>query len=48
LGQADDQRRMEEITRVILRTLASPMPMAFFAFGVGSVLQSALQLGVVP
>ncbi len=38
MGQADDQRRVEEITRVILRPLASPMPMAFFAFGVGSVL----------
>ncbi len=48
LGKTDDQRKDEEITRIVLRPLASPLPLAFFAFGVGSILQSAFQFGVIP
>ena len=48
MGKSDDQRKLEEITRIVLRPLASPLPLAFFTFGVGSVLQSAFQFGVVP
>ncbi|QIN77603.1 hypothetical protein GBA65_02745 [Rubrobacter marinus] len=44
----EDQRKVEEITRIVLRPLASPLPLAFFTFGVGSVLQNALQLGLIP
>lgn len=42
------RRSAEEITRVVLRPLASPLPLAFFAFGVGSLLLSGQQLGLVP
>lgn len=43
----DYQERIEGKTRIFLRPLASPIPLAFFAFGVGSFLQSTLQLGWV-
>ena len=42
------QRRVEESTRIVLRPLASPLPLGFFAFGMGSILQSALQFGLIP
>ena len=48
MGKGDDQRKVEEITRIVLRPLASPLPLAFFTFGIGSILQSAFQFGVVP
>lgn len=48
MGNEEYQRRVEATTRVVLRPLASPLPLAFFAFGIGSVLQSALQFGVIP
>ena len=48
MGKSDDQRKVGEITRIVLRPLASPLPLAFFTFGVGSILQSAFQFGVVP
>ena len=41
------QERIEGKTRIFLRPLASPVPLAFFAFGVGSFLQSTMQLGWV-
>lgn len=44
----DRQREIEDVTRIVLRPLASPLPLAFFAFGIGSVMQSALQLGLIP
>lgn len=44
----DPQRQVEDVTRIVLRPLASPLPLGFFAFGMGSVLQSALQFGLVP
>ena len=46
-GQSE-QGRIEELTRIVLRPLASPLPLAFFAFGVGTLLQSSLQLGLIP
>lgn len=46
--EKDEQRRIEDVTRIVLRPIASPLPLAFFAFGVGSVLQSSLQLSLVP
>ena len=44
----DSQPRLEDVTRIILRPLASPLPLGFFAFGMGSVLQSTLQFGLIP
>lgn len=38
----------EEITRIVLRPLATPLPLAFFAFGIGSFLLSGQQLGLIP
>ena len=48
MGKSDDQRKVEEITRILLGPLASPLPLAFFTFGVESILQSASQLGAIP
>ena len=47
MDEKDSQRRIEGFTRINLRPLASPLPLAFFAFGVGSAMQSALQLGLI-
>ncbi len=44
----DPQRQVEDVTRIVLRPLASPLPLGFFAFGMGSILQSALQFGLIP
>ncbi|MEU6753491.1 GPR1/FUN34/YaaH family transporter [Spirillospora sp. NPDC046719] len=38
----------EDLVRVVLRPIASSAPLAFFAFGVGTVLYTALQLQWVP
>ncbi len=46
--EKNEQRRIEDVTRIVLRPIASPLPLAFFTFGVGSMLQSGLQLGLVP
>jgi hypothetical protein len=48
LENKDRQREIEDVTRIVLRPLASPLPLAFLAFGVGSAMQSALQLGLIP
>ncbi|MER5859754.1 GPR1/FUN34/YaaH family transporter [Streptomyces sp900105245] len=40
--------RPEALTRIMLRPLASSLPLGFFAFGTGSVLLSATQLHWVP
>jgi uncharacterized protein len=48
LTQRDSQPRIEDVTRVVLRPLASPLPLGFFAFGMGSILLSALQFGLLP
>ena len=42
------QQKLEGMTRIVLRPLASPLPLAFFAFGAGSLMLSGLQLGLVP
>ena len=44
----DESQRVESVTRITLRPLASPVPLGFFAFGVGSFLLSTLQLGFLP
>ena len=44
----DPQRQIEDATRIVLKPLASPLPLGFFAFGIGSILQSALQFGLIP
>lgn len=36
------------MTRIVLRPLASPLPLAFSAFGAGSLMLSGLQLGMIP
>ena len=43
-----DTRSVESMTRVVLRPLASPLPLAFFAFGIGSLLLGGQQLGLIP
>lgn len=40
--------RAEDLTRIVLRPYASPLPLGFLALGIGSCLLSALQLGWVP
>ena len=42
------QKKPEGMTRIVLRPLASPLPLAFFAFGAGSPILSGLQLGMIP
>jgi uncharacterized protein len=42
------QEKLEGMTRIVLRPLASPLPLVFFAFGAGSLMLSGLQLGLVP
>jgi hypothetical protein len=37
--------RIEDLTRVMLRPLATPLPLGFLALAIGSCLLSALQLG---
>lgn len=48
MDEKDPQHQIEDATRIVLRPLASPLPLGFFAFGLGSVLQSALQFGLIP
>lgn len=38
----------DAVTRIVLRPIASPLPLGFFALGIGSVVLSSLQLGWVP
>ncbi|WP_191874518.1 GPR1/FUN34/YaaH family transporter [Streptomyces filipinensis] len=40
--------RPEALTRIVLRPLASSLPLGFFAFGTGSILLTAAQLQWVP
>lgn len=44
----DGPPRPEALTRIVLRPLASSLPLGFFAFGTGSILFSAVQLQWVP
>jgi len=41
-------KKVEGMARIVLRPLASPLPLAFFAFGAGSLMLSSLQLGLIP
>lgn len=47
MNEKEYQRRVEATTRIVLRPLATPVPLAFFAFGIGSFLLSGQQLGLV-
>ncbi|MFY4718289.1 acetate uptake transporter family protein [Streptomyces sp. LaBMicrA B280] len=47
-GPRSGPPRPEALTRIMLRPLASSLPLGFFAFGTGSVLLSAEQLHWVP
>jgi succinate-acetate transporter protein len=44
-GNADDAARQ---VRIVLRPVASPLPLAFAAFGIGSLVFALQQLGVLP
>jgi hypothetical protein len=44
-ARADLQQRLEAVTRVVLRPLASPLPLGFLALAAATLLVSALQLG---
>ena len=46
--EEQDPQKIEGMTRIVLRPLASPLPLAFFAFGAGSLMLSGLQLGLIP
>jgi uncharacterized protein len=48
VAERGSQPRVEDVTRIVLRPIASPLPLGFFAFGMGSILQSALQFGLIP
>lgn len=48
MEREDPQRRIEDRTRIVLRPMASPLPLGFFAFGVGSLLLSGDQFGLIP
>lgn len=48
MDERDPQKKIEGMTRIVLRPLASPLPLAFFAFGAGSLMLSGLQLGMIP
>lgn len=48
MEEQNPQKKIEGMTRIVLRPLASPLPLAFFAFGAGSLMLSGLQLGVIP
>ncbi len=48
IGRAEPQKKIEGITRIVLRPVASPLPLAFFASGAGSLMLSGLQLGLIP
>jgi succinate-acetate transporter protein len=48
LKQSEHQDKLQSMTRIVLRPLASPLPLAFFAFGAGSALLSCQQLGLIP
>lgn len=43
-----DPLTTDAVTRIVLRPIASPLPLGFFALGIGSVVLSSLQLGWVP
>ncbi|MEW2157870.1 GPR1/FUN34/YaaH family transporter [Streptomyces sp. NPDC007189] len=45
---ATEPPRPEALTRIMLRPLASSLPLGFFAFGTGSILLTAVQLQWVP
>jgi hypothetical protein len=47
---AGAQRQVDSaaMTRIVLRPMASPLPLGFLALAVGSLLFSALQLGWIP
>ena len=44
-ARAELQRRLETMTRVVLRPLASPLPLGFLALAAATLLTSGLQLG---
>ena len=48
MDERDPQKKIEGMTRIVLRPLVSPLPLAFFAFGAGSLMLSGLQLGLIP
>ncbi|MFD6415306.1 acetate uptake transporter family protein [Streptomyces sp. NPDC060194] len=43
-----DPLTTEAVTRIVLRPIASPLPLGFFALGIGSAVLSTLQLEWVP
>lgn len=47
-GATDEDREAEAVFRVVLRPIASSLPLGFFAFTAGTVLLTALELQWVP
>lgn len=41
---ADRETSPQELTRIVVRPVGSPLPLGFFAFGVGTVLLAAVEL----
>lgn len=48
MNEREHQDKLAGMTRIVLRPIASPLPLAFFAFGAGSALLSFQQLGLIP
>lgn len=48
MDHGDGRDRLERVTRVVLRPIGSPLPLGFFAFGIGSALLSFQQFMIVP
>lgn len=46
--QTGDEQTAQQLVRVVLRPVASPLPLAFAAFGIGSLVFAFQQLGVLP
>jgi hypothetical protein len=47
-GHASNRPTPEAMTRIVLRPVASSLPLGFFAFGTGTILLTALELKWVP
>ena len=48
MQEGDPQKKVEGMTRIVLRPHACPPPLMFFAFGAGSLMLTGLQLGLIP
>lgn len=43
-AEPDGQLTPKQVTRIVLRPVASSLPLGFFAFGMGTILLTAAEL----